>query len=42
MGVVPGCDAKKFQETAEKAKLGCPISKALAGVAEITLDAKLA
>ena len=41
VGVVPGCDAKKFQETAAKAKEGCPISKALAGVATITLDAKL-
>ena len=41
VGVVPGCDAKKFQETALKAKEGCPISKALAGVATITLDAKL-
>eukprot|EP00668_Euglena_longa_P028735 GGOE01036052.1.p2 GENE.GGOE01036052.1~~GGOE01036052.1.p2 ORF type:complete len:172 (+),score=53.86 GGOE01036052.1:43-516(+) len=41
VAVVPGCDAQKFQETALKAKAGCPISKALAGVAEITLDAKL-
>ena len=38
---VPNCDAKVFQETALKAKAGCPISKALAGVAEITMDAKL-
>jgi osmotically inducible protein OsmC len=38
---VPNCDPKVFQETALKAKAGCPISKALAGVAQFTLDAKL-
>ncbi len=38
-GRVPGCDAAKFQELAEKAKAGCPVSKLLK--ATITLDAKL-
>jgi lipoyl-dependent peroxiredoxin len=38
-GRVPGCDAAKFQELAEKAKAGCPVSKLLK--ANITLDAKL-
>lgn len=37
---VPGVDEKTFQETAEKAKTGCPVSQALAGV-EIRLAAKL-
>jgi len=37
---VPGVDAKNFQEQAEMAKKGCPVSKALAGV-EIHLNATL-
>ena len=37
---VPGIDDAKFQEIANGAKTGCPVSKALAGV-EIKLDAKL-
>jgi osmotically inducible protein OsmC len=37
---VPGIDAAKFQELAEAAKNGCPVSKALAG-AKINLQAKL-
>lgn len=37
---VPGIDDDTFQELAEAAKSGCPVSKALAG-AEITLDATL-
>lgn len=40
-GSVPGIDAAKFRELAEKAKAGCPVSKAL-GAIEVTLDAKLA
>ena len=36
---IPGIDNEKFQELANKTKLGCPISKVLN--AEITLDAKL-
>jgi osmotically inducible protein OsmC len=38
---VPGIDADAFQEAAEAAKAGCPVSKALAGVPEITLSATL-
>lgn len=37
---VPGIDAAKFQELAEAAKNGCPVSKALAGTT-INLKAKL-
>jgi lipoyl-dependent peroxiredoxin len=40
-GVVPGLDADGFREAAEAAKEGCPVSKALAGVPEISLDAQL-
>jgi len=38
---VPGIDDAKFQEIAAGAKAGCPVSKALAGVPEITLRASL-
>ena len=38
---VPGIDDAKFQEIAQGAKAGCPVSKALASVPEITLSAKL-
>ena len=37
----PGADKAKFQEAAENAKKGCPISRLLATV-PITMDAKLA
>ena len=37
---IPGIDARTFQEHAEGAKKGCPVSKALAGT-QITLQAKL-
>jgi lipoyl-dependent peroxiredoxin len=40
-GQVPGVDQDEFTSYAEQAKAGCPISRALAGVPEITLDAKL-
>ena len=40
-GSVPGLDADGFREAAEEAKKGCPVSQALAGVPEITLDAEL-
>ncbi len=40
-GRVPGLDADGFREAAEAAKKGCPVSQALAGVPEITLDAAL-
>jgi osmotically inducible protein OsmC len=36
---IPGIDRAKFDEVANKAKAGCPISRLLK--AEITLDAKL-
>jgi lipoyl-dependent peroxiredoxin len=38
---VPGLDADGFAAKAEGAKASCPVSKALAGVPEITLDAAL-
>jgi osmotically inducible protein OsmC len=38
---VPGLDEAKFQEIAKGAKAGCPLSKALASVPEITLAATL-
>jgi osmotically inducible protein OsmC len=37
---VPGLDAAAFQEHAEAAKQGCPVSKALAGP-QIALKATL-
>ena len=40
-GRVPGLDDAEFQRVAEEAKEGCPVSRALAGVGEITLDATL-
>jgi osmotically inducible protein OsmC len=42
VGHVPGIDQATFAEHAENAKAGCIVSRALAGVAEITLDATLA
>jgi osmotically inducible protein OsmC len=42
VGRVPGVDEDAFLEAAEGAKENCPVSKALAAVPEITLDAKLA
>ena len=38
-GKVPGADQAKFEELANKAKTGCPVSKLL--TAPITLDVKL-
>ena len=40
-GDVPGIAEDAFREAAEGAKAGCPVSQALAGVPEITLDARL-
>ncbi len=40
-GEVEGLDAAGFEQAAQAAKAGCPVSKALAGVGEITLDASL-
>ena len=39
-GKVPGIDEETFQEKAEAAKEGCPVSQALAGT-EIKLEAEL-
>jgi lipoyl-dependent peroxiredoxin len=41
-GTVPSLDADGFREAAEGAKANCPVSKALAGIPEVTLDARLA
>ena len=38
--VVPGLDAEGFHAAAEDARKNCPVSQALAGVPEITLDAQ--
>jgi osmotically inducible protein OsmC len=40
-GRVPGIDQATFTEHAQAAKAGCPVSRALAGVPEITLEATL-
>jgi osmotically inducible protein OsmC len=40
-GEVEGVDDATFQQAAEEAKTGCPLSKALASVDQITLDATL-
>jgi osmotically inducible protein OsmC len=41
VGEVPGIDAATFQQHAEGAKKGCVVSRALAGVPAITLNATL-
>jgi osmotically inducible protein OsmC len=38
---VPGIDQDAFLEQAEAARVGCPVSQALASVPEIALDAEL-
>lgn len=38
---VPGIPQEKFREIALAAKEGCPVSRALAGVREIALEARL-
>ncbi len=42
VGRVPGLDQAAFQGHAAAAKAGCPVSRALASVPEITLEASLA
>lgn len=42
VGQVPGIDDAAFQAAAQEAKKGCPVSRALAGVPEVTLEASLA
>jgi osmotically inducible protein OsmC len=41
-GTVPGLDAAGFTAAAEDGKQNCPVSQALKGIPEITLDAELA
>ncbi len=41
-GVVPGIDAATFARLAEAAKDGCPISRALAGNVELSVEPTLA
>lgn len=40
-GNVPGLDEEGFRAAAQTAKENCPVSQALAGVPEITLEARL-
>jgi osmotically inducible protein OsmC len=40
-GTVPGVDDATFADVAETAKQNCPVSRALAGIPDITLDAAL-
>jgi osmotically inducible protein OsmC len=42
VGTVPGIDQGAFVEQAEGAKAGCPVSKALTGIPEVTVAATLA
>jgi osmotically inducible protein OsmC len=41
-GTVPGIDEATFRAAAEEAKDGCPISGALKGNVELTVEATLA
>ena len=41
VGKVPGLEAAAFQEAAQAAKENCPVSKALAGVPDVSLTARL-
>jgi osmotically inducible protein OsmC len=41
-GTVPGMDDAAFRDAADTAKQNCPVSKALSGIPEVTLDAALA
>ena len=41
-GTVPGLDEGSFREAADDAKKNCPVSKALSGIPDVSLDAKLA
>lgn len=40
-GIVPGITAERFRELAEAAKDGCPISQALKGNVELSVEATL-
>jgi lipoyl-dependent peroxiredoxin len=41
-GTVPGLDQAGFEAAANDAKVNCPVSQALAGIPDVTLDAQLA
>lgn len=41
VATIPGIEDAQFQELAAAAKVGCPVSAALAAVPSITLDARL-
>jgi lipoyl-dependent peroxiredoxin len=41
-GTVPGMDSDAFKASAEDAKQSCPVSQALTGIPDVTLDAVLA
>ena len=41
-GTVPGLDEDGFRDAANGAKENCPVSKALSGIPEVTVDAALA
>jgi osmotically inducible protein OsmC len=41
-GTVPGLDEAAFDAAANDAKLNCPVSQALTGIPDISLDAQLA
>jgi osmotically inducible protein OsmC len=40
-GTVPDMDEAAFQQAADTAKQNCPVSKALSGIPEVSLDASL-
>jgi lipoyl-dependent peroxiredoxin len=41
-GTVPGIDEDGFKQAADEAKQNCPVSKALSGIPDVSLDASLA
>jgi osmotically inducible protein OsmC len=41
-GTVPGMDEGAFKDAADGAKDNCPVSKALAGIPDVTVEASLA
>jgi osmotically inducible protein OsmC len=41
VGKVPGIEDEAFQQAAQAAKENCPVSKALAGVPDVSLQARL-
>ena len=41
VGTVSGLDDAAFKSAADDAKANCPVSKALAGIPDVTLDARL-